>query len=105
MRYRFTGEHPVVVSTHSYGANANATLDPIPDPEPRPGSTLIVNPGDTVTTDDPISNVLFVDDQDLSRMRKPELVAAAEAAGLPTDGTADELRAALAAHTEGAQSS
>ncbi|MGE0399943.1 MAG: SAP domain-containing protein [Kofleriaceae bacterium] len=99
MRYTFTGELPIIVGELSYGVNAD--IEPTPDPEPPIGSTVVLNPGDTLITDVELTHHALIDPDAAGRydkMRKPELVAELTERGLDTAGNVPELRERLQAH-------
>jgi hypothetical protein len=70
-RYRFTGYDETVLMGLSHGVNAELHRDDHGQPD---GSTVVVLPGDEVTTSEPYPHMLLVD-VDTDRSDVPETAA------------------------------
>jgi hypothetical protein len=49
--YKYVGDHPILLSGLSQGVNAE--LHPTTEGVPPVGASIVINPGDTITTDQP----------------------------------------------------
>lgn len=68
--YKFIGEYPVIFSALSYGPDVTVVDAAGEERQGTPGSTVILEPGDTVTVDHELQHALLQPPQDEGKPTK-----------------------------------